>query len=132
MAYTSKLMFKNGPKCTYMNVNFGIRQISATLVQLRQMKANICNTFPIKANTASLKAKAATKFVADICLIWIGCCSFFPSCCRYLPYLDRCCTFSPSRVDLCTACQEYKSLQTSVFSSVALGLQAYQHQLTLE
>ena len=54
------------------------------------------------------------KFVADICHIW-----------TYVAL------FSLQEL-MCAACQEYKSLQTSVFSSVALGLQAYQHQLTLE
>ena len=87
-----------------MNVNFGIRQISATLVQLRQI-------------SATWRQKAATKFVADICLIWIGCCSFFPSCCRYLPYLDRCCTFSPSRVDLCSMPGVYKPTDFCFFFS---------------
>ena len=57
---------------------------------------------------------AFSLHVADICLIWTGVALF------------------PLQELICAACQEYKSLQTSVFSSVALGLQAYQHQLTLE
>ena len=52
--------------------------------------------------------------VADVCLIWPGVALF------HLQDL------------ICAACQEYKSLQTSVFSSVTLGLQTHEHQLTLE
>ena len=94
---------------THMNVKFDIRQISATpfaRTLSNKFVADICLMLQIFA--------LFVQAVADICLIWTGVALF------------------PLQEMICAACQEYKSLQTSVFSSVALGLLAYQHQLTLE
>ena len=52
-------------------------------------KANICNTFPIKANICNMKANICNTcpIKANICNMKAKSCN--KVCCRYLPYLDR-------------------------------------------
>ena len=95
-------------------------------------KANICNTFPIKANICNMKAKSCNKV-----------------CCRNLPYLDRLLQifafmlqifalfgqvlhFFPFKSWSMQHIRSIKAYRLLFFSSVTLGLQTHEHQLTLE